>query len=176
MKHTLTVTAELIGSAIQSYLKSFGHTSITTSSVDGELVYTTEHAARRSFGDPIPATCKWPHDCFIQCGDNGVVLVWDKGNYTTAFWEAFPRNLGTFLRGEGSTIEEAEKDCFAQYERILACPGHEFERRKYESGAGICKHCNLLQSKVFEPTEAWKEKEAASLARIKASLEIQDKE
>ena len=54
--------------------------------------------------------CKydWKDNCFVQCGDEGVVL--DKvDSYLTAFFEAFPKEPKTFIRGEGKTIAEAEK-------------------------------------------------------------------
>jgi hypothetical protein len=170
MKHRIPVTPKLVSAAISAYLKSKGHDYITLQKEEnGEMVAHTQHLAKQSFGPSVPATCEWPHDCFIQCGDSGVVLS-KEGSYRTAFWEAFPRNPDTFLRGEGATIQEAEQKCFEHYQRILACPTHEFERGKYESGAGICKHCNLFLSNVFEPTEKWKQKEAAALSQLSAAF------
>ncbi len=97
--------------------------------------------------------CKqaWPEDCFVQAGDRGVVFT-SKGNYQTAFFEAFPRTPDTFIRGEGKTIEEAEEHAWKQYSKQIACVGHEFERRNYTNGAGFCKHCNFFKSKAFEPS------------------------
>ena len=51
-----------------------------------------------------PMRHPWPADCYVQGGDRGVVLTED-GSYWTAFVEAFP---GTFIRGEGVTIADAE--------------------------------------------------------------------
>lgn len=102
--------------------------------------------------------CKkpWPDDCFVQCGDGGIVFVEnavpdEEPIYETAFFEAFPRNPNTFIRGEGATIEEAEASAWNKFEKYCACPGHEFERRNYKNGAGFCKHCNMFGSKAFEP-------------------------
>src|SRR5512136_1108243 len=45
-----------------------------------------------------------------------------KGTYRTAFFEAFPQvphngqQYGTFIRGEGGSIEEAEQKCWARYQ------------------------------------------------------------
>jgi hypothetical protein len=98
--------------------------------------------------------CKfvWPNDCFVQCGDHGTVLS-KKGSYQTAFFEAFPSNPDTFIRGEGESIEEAEAAAWGEYRKYQACSEHEYERRGYKNGAGLCKHCNMFKSKVFEPSE-----------------------
>lgn len=158
----------MIATALSAWLQSKGHQNIEIEASDGQLMAHTQHVARQSFDPSVPATCQWPPDCFIQCGDSGVVLDTKGGdNYRTAFWEAFPRNPDTFLRGEGATVQEAEEKCFADYQRILACPSHEFERGKYENGAGICKHCRLFLSNVFEPTEAWKAREAEGMRKLK---------
>lgn len=78
-------------------------------------------------------------------------------HYTTAFFEAFPDMPGIdgsiFLRGEGKTVAEAEQQAWEKYQKHLACPGHEFERRGYTNGGGFCKHCNMFKGKVFEPLE-----------------------
>lgn len=177
MKRYITITPEIIVTALQSYFTQRGHTNIervTHSHPAAQLVFETEHAARQSFGEPVPAKCEWPFDCFIQCGDSGVVLSKDGNNYRTAFWEAFPRNPDTFIRGEGATIEEAEQNCFAKYTRILACPEHEFERGTYENGGGFCKHCKMFSSKAFEPTEEWLERQASFSAKLKAKLAAED--
>jgi hypothetical protein len=93
----------------------------------------------------------WADDVYVQWGGKGVVFSKSKGAYTTAFFEAFPKNHKTFIRGEGKDIAEAELDAFKQYQRHLACPNHEFEARSYTNGSGICKHCGLFMSKVFPP-------------------------
>lgn len=85
---------------------------------------------------------EWPLECGIQCGGHGVVLS-DEGNYSTAFFEAFPANPSCFLRGEGKTVEEAEKACWDRFQGVLACKGHEWERRGREDGYAYCKHCSL---------------------------------
>jgi hypothetical protein len=125
--------------------------------------------ARNGFlEDPYDCKKGWPDSCFVQCGGNGLIIgkgineVFASGDplkevvenvvRETAFFEAFPRDPSTFIRGEGATIEEAEEKAWGKYERILACPGHEFERKGYTSGAAICKNCNLFMSEVFEPS------------------------
>ena len=99
--------------------------------------------------DPVEA---WPEDCMVQWGGSGVVLSKD-GCYDTAFFEAFPRDPNTFIRGEGATVRDAEASAFRQFQRFQGCPQHEYERRGYTNGAGFCKHCGMFGSKVFEPTE-----------------------
>jgi len=99
--------------------------------------------------------CKklWPEDCSAKYGAEFMEIDTKnlKDSFTTAYFEAFLKNPNTFVRGKGKTIEEAEKDAFAEYEKIINCPGHEFERRDYTNGAGICKHCGMFNSKAFEP-------------------------
>lgn len=85
----------------------------------------------------------WPEDCQVQCGESGLVLAKPEPYYT-AFFEAFPRNPNTFIRGEGETVELAERDCWGKYQKILNCPGHEFEARGRKDGVGWCKHCDLF--------------------------------
>jgi hypothetical protein len=50
--------------------------------------------------------CAWPDDCMVQWGHGIIPAV--------PFFEAFPP--GTFIRGEGETIAEAERKAFAQYQ------------------------------------------------------------
>jgi hypothetical protein len=98
-----------------------------------------------------PMRHPWPADCEVQGGRAGVVFS-EAGNYRTAFVEAFP---GTFLRGEGKTIAEAEDACWAKYEVLAACPHDQgFERRHYINGAGHCRRCGTWFGRAvtgFEP-------------------------
>jgi hypothetical protein len=137
------------------------------------FVHGIRTARRSGFGDgdSKPHHCKfeWPIECFCQCGGSGIVIGTggpsieealtdpEKGEAVvktalgtgkvphrrTAFFEAFPRNPKTFLRGEGASIEEAEQDCWNKYQKILACTNHEFERRDRTDGYCFCKHCGL---------------------------------
>jgi hypothetical protein len=91
----------------------------------------------------------WPADMFVQGDEKGLVLN-RKGNYTTAFFEAFP--LEGFIRGEGATLAEAEDAAWDQFGAQVVCEagtGHEFERRQYTNGAGLCKNCNAFKVGVF---------------------------
>ena len=100
---------------------------------------------------PHELVCTWPDDCYVQWGDSGLVVSAERAAYRTAFFEAFLKHPDTLIRGEGATIEEAERAAFAKFERQLACPSHEFERGRYTSGAGHCKHCRQFKSDAFEP-------------------------
>lgn len=122
---------------------------------------------RMSGGPEYDSKYEW--GCFCQGGSDGIVLP--KGSldkvfgeeplkglaegmaseecYTTAFFEAFPRNPNCFLRGEGKTIEEAEESCWKKYQKVLTC-NHEMERRGRTDGYGYCKHC-AYAGMVFEP-------------------------
>lgn len=110
-----------------------------------------EKFARRSFGEPYKCKKDWDEDCFVQCGDSGLVLK-AENTYNTAFFEAFPTNPKTFIRGEGETIQEAEERAFEKLQKYKKCEKHEFERNGYTNGAGFCKHCGLFKSKCFEPS------------------------
>lgn len=112
---------------------------------------------------------KYEWGFFCQGGTSGIVLpkgsfdkifdgdplkglaegIADEESYTTAFFEAFPKNPSCFLRGEGKTIEEAEESCWQKYQKVLNCK-HEMERRDRTDGYGYCKHCSY-SSTVFEP-------------------------
>lgn len=105
------------------------------------LIKNTNHHAQFEWGD-----------ISLRGGEKGVVVT-NTGHYYTAFVEAYPKNPRTFIRGEGKTVAEAEIDAWQQYQQILQCQNHEFERRGYKNGAGICKHCNLFKRDVFEPSE-----------------------
>lgn len=111
--------------------------------------------ARKGFKGDYECKKEWDEDCFVQCGDSGVVISKD-GNYKTAFFEAFPKNPKTFIRGEGETIEEAEEKAWEQLQRYKSCTNHEFERRGYTNGAGFCKHCGLFVSNCFKPSSSCK--------------------
>lgn len=96
-------------------------------------------AARMIANTQEPARHPWPEGCHVQGGARGLVFR-DGEPYRTAFVEAFP--AGTFLRGEGKTITEAEDACWAQYEHLSACPHDEgFDRRDYVNGSGFCRRC-----------------------------------
>lgn len=89
--------------------------------------------------------CGWPEDCLVQWG-NGIVPA-------NPFFEAFPR--GTFIRGDGETIEEAERKAFAQYEREIACKHffgrHHPRRGTYTNGGAFCHRCGRFEGSHFQP-------------------------
>lgn len=87
----------------------------------------------------------WP-EFKIQANGTGVVL--GEAPYLTAFFEAFPREPSTFIRGEGVDVQTAENEAWEKYQRILACPNHEYKRHNND-GAGICIHCGLFQQNVL---------------------------
>jgi hypothetical protein len=113
-----------------------------------------------------PLAWPWPEDCYVQGGSHGIVLVHGslskalttgeldtRGSYRTAFVEAFPAEPKTFLRGEGSTLAEAEEVCWGNYQRVINCGEHEFQQRGYKNGAGICQNCGLFQMGIFPVEE-----------------------
>lgn len=185
MKHELLATAEVTAEALRLFAEKYGHTITRFREEhgvpDGNIVIETEHKARRGFGaEAYVCLQKWPFKCFVQCGGDGLVFEDDdKGDLQdikkTAFFEAFPRDPDTFIRGEGATIEEAEEKAFAKLIKYQACTGHEFERRKYTNGAGFCKHCGLFKSGAFEPLPEDKTKPKGTLAKLLGAL-AEDKE
>jgi len=94
--------------------------------------------------------CAWPDDCKVQWGGSGIVLS-QKGNYKTAFFEAFPaKDAGGFIRGEGHTISDAELNAYAQFEKQIECQ-HRWGRRGYTNSGGRCINCGAFKSKMFKP-------------------------
>ncbi len=127
--------------------------------------------ARRTFEDPYECVFPWPEDCLVQCGSNGIVMasgslekvfgsseplreISENVSYITAFFEAFPNDIipgGTFIRGEGKTIAEAEKKTWDLYVRYKACDHPAYERRRHTNGCGFCMKCGMFNDKAFDP-------------------------
>ena len=89
--------------------------------------------------------CSWPEEATVQWGHGLIPAV--------PFFEAFLPN--TFIRGEGESIEEAERKAFSQYLREKNC-SHQWGRQRkngvlYTNGAGWCKKCGAFRSKMFKP-------------------------
>ena len=111
------------------------------------LIKNTRHIAQHP----------WPDNVFVQGGEHGVVFSRNREPYQTAFVEAFP--AGTFLRGEGASITEAEDRCWKQYQQYLNCDGKlkwgqwhgPYERRQYRNGAGFCTRCGIWMNRVLPP-------------------------
>lgn len=133
--------------------------------------------ARRSFSkEPYNCLKPWSENTFCQCGGDGVVFTdgslekslsdpkeqvetiktvlgepTKKKHYRTAFFEAFPKDPSCFIRGEGTTVEEAEAKAWEKYEKILACNNHEWDRRNRTDGYVFCTKCPL-SGRFLEPT------------------------
>lgn len=98
--------------------------------------------------DKVECHHEWPDDCFAQSGDMKRYQDFARKHGREPhdkrfFFEAFPRNPNTWLRGEGDTFQQAEDACWKSWQKILACPGHEFDRRGRDDGYAFCKHCPL---------------------------------
>ena len=94
-----------------------------------------------------------PHDygtLQVQGGEIGTVFVRGGDSYVTAFVECFPE--GSFIRGEGATLAEADDACWAKLQSYTGCE-HQWEVRGYRNGGGICKHCGQFGSTVFTAAE-----------------------
>ncbi len=107
--------------------------------------------ASKTFGDDYECKKEWPEDCYVQCGDSGLVIGKEKSkSYITAFFEAFPNEPKTFIRGEGKDLEEAESKAYSLFLKYSACAGHVFVRRD-DSEHGNCSLCGMFASNVLEP-------------------------
>ena len=113
---------------------------VSLSALSSATTYTSKH--------------NWPTGIIMQAGDRGLVLKQSGGHYYTAFFEVFPDEPSTFIRGEGKTIEDAEADAWAQWQAILACPGHELDKGGYENGSMVCRKCGLFVPPRLAPAVA----------------------
>lgn len=104
--------------------------------------------ANKSFGPPYQCQKDWPEDCNVQCGEKGLVIK-GKESYNTAFFESFPSNPSTFIRGEGNSLEQAEDSAWLKYQNILSCKEHVYKRHGEEHG--VCEKCGLFTSHCFPP-------------------------
>ena len=95
-----------------------------------------------------------PHDygdIFVQGGTSGLVFVSGGTNYRTAFVECSP--AGSFIRGEGPTLAEADDACWAKLQAYLRCTTHDWEPRGFKNGGGFCTKCGQFGSGVFTPDQ-----------------------
>lgn len=108
--------------------------------------------AKKGFGGEYDCQQSWPEDTFVQCGDSGLVLGDSEDtSYLTAFFEAFPKDPKTFIRGEGKDLAEAELSAFNKFLKIKACDEHDYTRHGNSEHAN-CTKCGLFTSHYFEPT------------------------
>lgn len=96
----------------------------------------------------------WPDNVRIQHGEKGIVFS-KNGNYSTSFFEAFPPTSVTdsYVRGEGSSVKEAENNAFEKYLKMINCEQHDYVR-KGKGESGICKLCSSTKDEVFPPVES----------------------
>lgn len=108
---------------------------------------TPDHTLSSALGQAVDYTpvCAWPDDCMVQWG-HGIIPA-------NPFFEAFPP--GTFIRGDGETIEDAERKAFAKYERQIGCDHiwgrHHPTRGTYTNGLGWCRRCGRSEGRRFPP-------------------------
>jgi hypothetical protein len=114
---------------------------------------STEGCPVKIFNTDHDAQHPWPDGVYVQGGAEGLVFRTAGGAYRTAFVEAFPD--GTFLRGEGATISDAETACWVKFQALRTCPAYPnhgpFEARGYTNGAGFCTHCGGWSAHVLPP-------------------------
>ncbi len=107
----------------------------------------SQHSWKDSDYHPV---CAWSEETTVQWGGRGVVLSKD-GSYGTAFFEAFPPKedgASGFIRGEGKTIEEAERAAFAKYQKEGECEHKHWGRKNYKNGGMFCLKCGAFQSRM----------------------------
>lgn len=98
--------------------------------------HATFHDSPNDYGD-VP----------VQGGGSGIVIRRDGSTYVTAFVECSPP--GSFIRGEGETVEEADRACWSKLRAYIGCETHEWEARGYRNGGGFCKNCGQFGGGVF---------------------------
>ena len=113
-------------------------------------LYKDSDGIERARRKEITSVYPWLDAELLQGGESGLVFS-PKGNYTTAFIEAFID--GTFIRGEGKNLVEAEYSAWEKYLARNECPQHEWSPRNYKNGAGFCIHCNTFKSYAFTGEE-----------------------
>lgn len=92
----------------------------------------------------------WPDDCTVQWGEPAPT---ERDPDDCFFVEVFP--AGTYIRAESATsIAEAEDRAWAQHQRELACPAHEWVpdgggQRDRKDGVGWCRLCRRFESNVL---------------------------
>ena len=81
----------------------------------------------------------------VQWGSGGLVFS-KSGNYTTAFFEVFDKSdvCTGFVRGEGKSIADAERQCFEKFNKYRACDHGPFSRRGYRNGGGYLSKMRRL--------------------------------
>ncbi len=89
----------------------------------------------------------WPDEFFLQGGEEGLVISPSKGNYYTAFVEVLA--VETFIRGEGETVPEAEKEAWEKYQKVSRCDHPAYESRGYTNGGAFCVSCKQFKSKHY---------------------------
>lgn len=103
-----------------------------------------------STGPDYACQHEWAGDCFVQCGGC------EKYGF---FFEAFPQNPNTFLRGDSKvSIADAEEKVWQKLLKHSSCEldhanPENFEKRKYRNGVGFCVGCGMFASGIFPPSE-----------------------
>ncbi len=84
----------------------------------------------------------WPKESFAQAGGGHI-----DGIGKNIFFECFLKDY--HVRGEGVTLEEAERKAWELYTKYSNC-NHSFERLSENSEVGMCKKCNMKKQEMFE--------------------------
>lgn len=119
----------------------------------------------------VDAECDWdtPHYIYLQGGEKGLVIT-PKGsdNYYTAFVEALVDRV--LYRGEGSTIQEAEKAAWVKWVEASECK-HDFEPKGYKNGGGICVKCKMFNANAFTGSQLGQFCEVCNVGTLNLCIE-----
>jgi hypothetical protein len=108
---------------------------------------------RRIHNTAEVARWDWPDDCYIHGGEQSGRVDALGRVVPRVFFEAYPRDpLPTYLRGDGSSMEEAEDEAWSLFAVYRACPHPEFEARTWRNGSGHCVRCRLWFPAVLPGT------------------------
>lgn len=105
-----------------------------------------------------PLKYDWPLDTVFNL--NGSLDEQKNARYREGkvYIEVFthsPENAASFFGYEAITFEKCEDILWEKYQSYIVCE-HEFSRdtkdgTHYSNGVGVCKHCGMFKSDVFEP-------------------------
>lgn len=136
--------------------------------------------ARHNQKDEWQPRQAWPETCSVQWGGSGVVFS-KKGNYKTAFFEAFPKDGSAgFIRGEGATPDDAEHKAFQTWRKNIQCHqdgGHHWTRARrlsngevktYSNGGCFCLNCGAFETAMKPILKLGEWREPLNLYELKA--------
>lgn len=93
----------------------------------------------------------WGDEIEILQGGGGYVPLDTNTKRRPFFVEVMAPDI--YIRGEGETLEAAEKVAWQKYQNRQTCAEHEYETRGYTNGAAFCIHCKGFFGNVYTAEE-----------------------